>query len=377
MNCIGLRLALWSLTSILFLPMAQAAPQYAAAIVVPDAYSFESVTLEESGYLQATQRDAYGNITSLTWRPEEGWRTIGPWVNPFATLSSQGINVSASNDAGLWAGSRFNGSETTWVAGDASGVTATFPYPSGTENKYMYARSINAQGMVAGFLNLPNNYADGTASPPYIDPETGEMLSDAVLKTRNGNASFVWTPTGGTKVLPSLPETYGTGSSAYIMSEATAVNNLGQVVGTDALFGGGRATAFIWSEASGIRSLGRPSGYSRSLAYDINDNGVVVGSFDNYLPGFDSGLGTSSAFVWTETDGMRAIDTLLMAADKAKVGSILDAKQLNERGQILAVANTGSNLAYVLLTPVPEPTTQGLMLLGLISLCAVVRSKSR
>jgi len=352
--------------------MAQAAPQYAATIVVPDAYSFESVTLEESGNLQATQRDAYGNITSLAWRPEEGWRTIGPWVNPFAPLASQGVNVSASNDAGLWAGNRFSqGQGTTLVVGNASGITATVPYLSGREDKFMYARSINPQGMVVGFLALPNNYADGTASPPYIDPETGSVLVDPVLYTRNGNAAFVWTPTGGTKVLPSLPETYGTGSSAYIMSEATAVNNLGQVVGTDELFGGGTAHAFIWSEANGMRSLGRLSGYGRSLAYDINDSGVVIGKNQKF------GVDVESAFVWTQTDGMLALDTLLASADKAKVGSILNAKQLNERGQILAVANTGSNLAYVLLTPVPEPTTQGLMLLGLISLCAVVRSKSR
>ena len=59
----------------------------------------------------------------------------------------------------------------------------------------------------------------------------------------------------------------------------------------------------MWSSASGLRFLGDlPGGAFQSVAYDINENGTVVGS------------GTTSsgvqAFVWDQTNGMNGLELM-------------------------------------------------------------------
>ena len=68
---------------------------------------------------------------------------------------------------------------------------------------------------------------------------------------------------------------------------AQAVNDGGQIVGES---GDGRA--FLWS-AGVLTDLGLPPGMTHSVAYDINETGVIVVSAS-------AGPGTSRAFLWSE-----------------------------------------------------------------------------
>ena len=74
-------------------------------------------------------------------------------------------------------------------------------------------------------------------------------------------------------------------------SQAIAVNDRGQVVGTSRLAGGGSTRAFLWQEGHMV-DLGAVAGVDFSSPVDINDRGEVIG--EGGAPG-----GPSRAFVWT------------------------------------------------------------------------------
>lgn len=80
----------------------------------------------------------------------------------------------------------------------------------------------------------------------------------------------LWRPDLGIRNLGDLP-----GGSPYGI--ATAINNLGQVVGWASATGGTRA--FLWQEDIGMLNLGTlPGYYEYSYAYGINDLGQIVGN---------------------------------------------------------------------------------------------------
>jgi len=84
---------------------------------------------------------------------------------------------------------------------------------------------------------------------------------------------------------------HGLGTLGGAVSQAKAVNRLGQVVGTsrDAL---GRTRAFLWHEDLGIVDLKPLTGVNTS-ANDINENGEIAG-------GGDTGFGDFHAYLLSE-----------------------------------------------------------------------------
>ena len=78
-----------------------------------------------------------------------------------------------------------------------------------------------------------------------------------------------------------------------VFSDAYSINSLGEVVGTSATDSGN--SAFLWSPRTGMRNLGS-IGSGPSVAWDINDSGVVVGQ------------STSLAFRWIN-GAMESLDT--------------------------------------------------------------------
>jgi len=73
-------------------------------------------------------------------------------------------------------------------------------------------------------------------------------------------------------------------------SNANAINNNGQVVGSSHTSTNTYTHAFIWDIASGMQDLGT-FGYRSTSAYDINDSGQVIG------------LGSEKPFLWTTEGG--------------------------------------------------------------------------
>jgi len=82
-------------------------------------------------------------------------------------------------------------------------------------------------------------------------------------------------------------------------SEATAINNLGQVVGVSAIDNNTAYHAFLWTKTEGMQDLGTLGGCF-SIAAAINDLGQVVGEST-------TGCDPSSErpFLWTKADGMQ------------------------------------------------------------------------
>jgi probable HAF family extracellular repeat protein len=80
------------------------------------------------------------------------------------------------------------------------------------------------------------------------------------------------------------------------------VNASGQVVGASGHPHGADTHAFFWEKKGGIRDLGALPGGDYSVAFGINDSGIVAGS---------SNTSTSiHAFTWTSAGGLQQLGTL-------------------------------------------------------------------
>jgi probable HAF family extracellular repeat protein len=80
------------------------------------------------------------------------------------------------------------------------------------------------------------------------------------------------------------------------------LNNAGQTVGASGHPHGADTHAFFWEQAGGIRDLGTPFGGDYSVAFSINDSGVVVGSSNS-----QQGM---LAFQWTNGKGFKDLGAL-------------------------------------------------------------------
>lgn len=336
------------------------------------------VTLTESGSVQYAVFDGYPRQKLFEWTPSTGLQQVGVRDNLRTEQTPYGlVTVLDANSTGGWVGKTGNPSiSNVMVVGGSASEAVLVPTSTSTGTlSSMYAYDMSDQRTVVGYGRLPDNYYEGEVTTYYDPAEEGITT----YLSRYGSAPFVWTAEGGTKIIPSLLETYGNIGSQIIatadtLSAAYAVNNQGQVVGADALRleYSTPSYAFIWSEAQGIRSLGRMAGHNASIASDINDAGVVVGRSGVTVIS-SSYWDVSKGFIWTEAGGMLDLDALITDADKARGVNIKGASAVNESGQILAVALGGGDLRYVLLTPVPEPGTASLMALGALGVLWVAR----
>jgi probable HAF family extracellular repeat protein len=138
----------------------------------------------------------------------------------------------------------------------------------------------------------------------------------------SGSTAVRWGPRGTLRSLPSL----GLGS----FDVGYAVNRLGNVAGYSV--GPLGLRAFVWTIRTGTVELGDlPGGDGRSLAFGINDEGMVVGSSDVQSPRRT----TDHAFVWTRDGGLQDIGTL--RGPSADFFS--EARAVNNAGQVVGVSD--------------------------------------
>ena len=277
------------------------------------------------------------------------------------------------------------------------------------------ALGINSSGKVVGFSELSNfrqhaTLWNGTSATDLQSQssEHGEALgindagqvAGAVFTPGTGRHATIWNGT--------TPTDLGTLGGQF--SQARAINNAGLVVGDSYLEDEVTKRATLWNGTTAT-DLGTLGGRS-SLANDINNGGNSVGYA--YLAG-DSAyhatlwngtevtdLGTLGGNLsearalnaaglvvgWAETsngithatlwEGTTATDlNSFLAASTASAGWVLErAYDINNAGWIVGDAHnsiTGQNHAF-LLTPVPEPETYALFIVGL-ALMAAIRSR--
>jgi probable HAF family extracellular repeat protein len=178
----------------------------------------------------------------------------------------------------------------------------------------------------------------------------------------NSNGDFVGTPFQSFQAVlfDGTPHDLGVlpGASG---SSAAAINASGEVAGSS-----GR-DAFLYDGT--MHDLGTIPGRNESIARDINDAGAVVGyAFPNPSSNYSP---SQAAFLWTSGSGMVDLNSLINPAG----GWLLtEADAINNAGQIAGLGLFGGKRHAFLLTPVfspvPEPGSFILALVGIAILCA-------
>jgi probable HAF family extracellular repeat protein len=196
------------------------------------------------------------------------------------------------------------------------GVMRALPTLGGSNG---VAAGDNRLGQIAGWAETP------THDPTCISPQV--LQFEAVVYGPKQNQ------------IQELPPFPGDPDSA-----ATAINDLGQVVGisgicANAVGGASAAHAVLWENGtpSDIGSLG---GVAWNTPTAINNHGVIVGFSD--LPGDSAASPNYHAFIWTRNTGITDMGTLPGDAFSIAWG-------INEQGQVVgqSIAASGSSRAFL------------------------------
>lgn len=109
-------------------------------------------------------------------------------------------------------------------------------------------------------------------------------------------------------------------------TRAEVVNDNGQVMGT--VWTVGQYTGFYWDVSTGIVDIGIYSGYDYTLARDMNDDGVIVGS--------EAGYQKSAAFAWDHVS-----QSMMLLGDSS--GGHYSAEAINGLGTIVGESASGGS----------------------------------
>jgi probable HAF family extracellular repeat protein len=336
-------------------------------------------TITDLGTLGGQNSDAYGinasgKVVGVADLPDIGWRaflwengamhdlgTLGGDFSYASGISDSGVVVGRANYDDGWQYHGFVRQDGTMAhigtfGGDSSGANA-----------------VNALGQVVGSaacsridshaflwedgvvtdLGVPAGEYDGTTA--YGINDSRQIVGKAVIASGHAADAFLWQD-GAFQILPDFGGTVTT---------ANDINASGRIVGFAYTPGvSGLPRAVLWEDGA-ILDLGTLGG-NTSEAMAINRTGQVVGvsqiagggTFDNH------------AFIWE--GGVMYDLNALIPADSGWV--LLRARDINDRGQIVGSGKIGGVSHAFLLTPVPEPSTLGL--LGIVLLAAARRLRS-
>ena len=307
---------------------------------------------------------------AFVWSPRSGMRGLG-YLDP-NNLPNPESWAAAINSAGQTVGASVTQDHGDRAAfWSTTGQIESIAEVGGSRtDSYSYGTGINNSGMAVGYgftagdkVAFTWTAADGTKllrpQPGFTVDGTGGINASGqftgvaydIIGRRS--RAFIWDSADKIRLLDPL-------SSGETFSAAVAINNAGTVVGRSIDSTTFSQHAFIWDTQTGMRDLGTLSeGLNEVFANAINNSGHVVGRAGE-------GAGDSRAFVWAADLGMKDLN-LLVDQDDPLHGLVTldDATGINDLGQIVANAfYEGSPHAY-LLTPVPEPGSVLLMLLGL------------
>ena len=213
--------------------------------------------------------------------------------------------------------------------GPASGGTTVILSGPGVE----HAESVSFGPKGVSFERLPNG--DLRVVTPPGRGKVRVTTSGVVIvappgcpqERYDGHGTFTYEPVGGT----AGEKMVDLGTLGGEESEAQAVNDAGQVVGT-ARTESGYNHAFSWTQSGGMVDLGT-LGRTESRALAVNDSGQVVGvAYNCPLEGGE--CSSPRAFSWTQAGGIVDLGTL--------GGSDSEAVALNGHGEVVGYAETSS-----------------------------------
>ncbi len=283
------------------------------------------------------------------------------------------------------------------------------------------ATSINNNGQIAGYAQISvTNKAHAFLWEDGVMSDLGTLGGDGSYAWGINDSGQVagqsWLQVAGTTRVHSFLYDNGVMQDLGTLpgdntSEAYAINELGQIIGQSWVIYG-RESAFLWSD--GVMSDLGTLGGSDSEAWGINDRGQIVGIADDDQE-------DEMPFLWLPQDayglsaGMHNLDTLGATNGRAQginnrgqvVGRVtVDGRRVafiwedgvmynlndlvdDDRGWRLEFANQISDSGYIvgfghlglgrekafLLTPIPEPATTSLFVVG-AALIAFRRKKA-
>lgn len=263
-----------------------------------------------------------GEYGSFLW--ENGTMTdIGmstPWrINNLGQVV--GGEGSMSGSAFLW--EKEAGLTALWVGGEA--------------------RGINDYGQVAGHKDSQTVIWDEDNGVQQIPGHQGnDINNNGTVLGRFPSSAYIWDSVNGLVNLKTL-----SGSS-----DAYAINDYGQVVGVAREAAENGAHAVLWESPDVMVNLGRLGGI-QSQAKDINNNGLIVG-----FSTIDSG--DYHAFLYKEEQMIDLNNTI----DPAAGWTLNWANAINDNDLIVGYGMIGGESHAFLMTPVPEPASLSLLLLG-------------
>jgi probable HAF family extracellular repeat protein len=222
---------------------------------------------------------------------------------------------------------------------------------------------INNQGQVAGWSMTGAGY--DTHAYVWSSGEGMQDLGKGAAWALNNQGAVV----NGGQLLPpgGTAQTLPSGFSAYTLND----NERGDVAGVS-IVRPGVEHAVVWRNGGAAIDLGDfAGGYDSSRALGINDAGFVVGYGTTDGPS----LGWVRAAIWNPEGVMTNLNDLIPSASG---WALAEAMAINESGQIVGwgTNSLGQTHAF-LLTPVPEPKTSALFMLGLLAVACGVRRSSR
>ncbi|WP_303441474.1 DUF3466 family protein [Salipiger sp. 1_MG-2023] len=271
-----------------------------------------------------------GNSNATKWAGG-----VGEEMSNFRT-SARDINDSGMSAGIAWSG--FSNEEAfVWFA---DGSQRYLGHLYSADYRYSYAYALNESGQVVGQSDVEWQY--GMSDLPH---------------------AFIWDL--GTGMLD-LNDRVDTG--ATVLTSGNDINDFGVITGSEVT---GDVLSGFYLDGSDYRSVESGAlGFSVVTPSALNNEGIVVGSAGDDEAGF-------SAFFWAMEGGMVDLNTLI---DQALGISLIEAVDINDAGQILALGNTDgsffsadANRTFLLtpLAPVPLPASMLMLLAGCMALCAL------
>jgi uncharacterized membrane protein len=200
------------------------------------------------------------------------------------------------------------------------------------------AVAINAHGQVAGnaaVFNHPSQAVKwGAHGRPVILDSLGGWQSVASGINRAGDVvGYIWFLDGPSEMKPvvwhgSVPTFLDVLYATQCCNQASAINDMGQIVGWSSSPGGGPVRAVVWNgtKPTALQSL---SDADNALA--INNQQQAVGILD-------AGTVTRAA-LWNLTTGEGVdLNTYLTAAQRSAGWTLSSARGINDRGVIVGYA---------------------------------------
>lgn len=217
------------------------------------------------------------------------------YVRPEALSIVQGTTYPLAAEVRDNTGTVVTGRPVTWASSDPTVAT------------------VSTAGLVTGV-------AFGTSTITVTsETKSAQAIVSVVLPPR----AFLWTPTGGLEDLGTLP-----GGNA---SDATAINDAGQVVGSSETASGARH-AFVWTRGVGMVDLGTLPGKRSSVASAINAAGQIVGQSSN-------SSNDSHAFLRNPGGDLVDLGTLPDASSSVATG-------INARGEVVGYSEKPSRFLH-------------------------------